>query len=95
MALKDNACSYARNLQQRVQTRGHLSMDVEDLVKYGKTNRSCPYFLARDAASMVDLVFAPYSYLIDPGTVIQKITPKTFSHSPGYGDQLGKQHSHH
>ncbi len=40
--------------------------DIEDLCKYGKRVRACPYFLSRAWVENADLVLAPYNYLLDP-----------------------------
>lgn len=40
--------------------------DIEDLAKIGKRHTACPYFVARHLADSADLVFCPYSYLLDP-----------------------------
>lgn len=40
--------------------------DIEDLVTHGRRTKSCPYFGARSLASSAELVFCPYSYLLDP-----------------------------
>ncbi len=40
--------------------------DIEDLVAAGKKAKKCPYFASREMATTADLVFAPYSYLVDP-----------------------------
>ncbi|KAG0329215.1 Fanconi anemia group J protein [Dissophora globulifera] len=40
--------------------------DMEDLISEGKEMRACPYFAARTLAANAELVFCPYSYLIDP-----------------------------
>lgn len=40
--------------------------DIEDLAKIGKRNSACPYFVARHLADSAELVFCPYSYLLDP-----------------------------
>lgn len=44
----------------------HQVHDIEDLIKTGKRNKACPYFTARHLADSAELVFCPYSYLLDP-----------------------------
>ncbi|WOG99221.1 hypothetical protein DCAR_0518569 [Daucus carota subsp. sativus] len=46
---------------------GEEPIDIEDLVNYGKTSGACPYYMSRDLHKVVDILFAPYNYLIDPG----------------------------
>ncbi|KAG0216106.1 Fanconi anemia group J protein [Mortierella sp. GBA30] len=40
--------------------------DMEDLIAEGKAVYGCPYFAARSLALGAELIFCPYSYLIDP-----------------------------
>ena len=43
-------------------------MDIEDLVKEGKrANGPCPYYLAREMTRGAEIIFAPYSYILDAG----------------------------
>ncbi|KAJ0985594.1 hypothetical protein J5N97_003950 [Dioscorea zingiberensis] len=46
---------------------GNEPIDIEDLVSVGRTKGPCPYYLSRELHRMVDILFAPYNYLIDPG----------------------------
>ncbi|KAJ4828057.1 hypothetical protein Tsubulata_049121 [Turnera subulata] len=55
--------------------RGHPSLqkggchevhDIEDLVKVGKVVKGCSYYAARSMAEDAQLVFCPYSYIINP-----------------------------
>lgn len=43
------------------------NMDIEDLVRYGKAEKACSYFLSREVTPNADIVFAPYNYIMDPG----------------------------
>jgi Rad3-related DNA helicase len=40
--------------------------DIEDLVRIGRANKACPYFMARQLSGNAQLVFCPYTYLLDP-----------------------------
>jgi Rad3-related DNA helicase len=40
--------------------------DIEDLAMIGKRHTACPYFVARHLADSAELIFCPYSYLLDP-----------------------------
>nr|XP_016497825.1 PREDICTED: Fanconi anemia group J protein homolog [Nicotiana tabacum] len=44
----------------------HEAHDIEDLVKVGRIVKGCSYFAARSMADDAELVFCPYSYIIDP-----------------------------
>lgn len=46
---------------------GSEPFDIEDLVNIGRTNGPCPYYISRELSKSVDILFAPYNYLIDPG----------------------------
>nr|GFA47510.1 regulator of telomere elongation helicase 1 isoform X1 [Tanacetum cinerariifolium] len=46
---------------------GDEPIDIEDLVNLGKTCGPCPYYVSRELHKVVDILFAPYNYLIDPG----------------------------
>ncbi|XP_056849683.1 uncharacterized protein LOC108825146 isoform X2 [Raphanus sativus] len=39
--------------------------DIEDLVKIGYTVRGCPYFASWDMFDKAQIVFCPYSYIVD------------------------------
>lgn len=41
--------------------------DIEDVVSKGRQFHACPFFTAKDIAETADVVFCPYSYLIDKG----------------------------
>uniref|UniRef100_A0A0E0C458 Helicase ATP-binding domain-containing protein n=1 Tax=Oryza meridionalis TaxID=40149 RepID=A0A0E0C458_9ORYZ len=46
---------------------GSQVCDIEDLVNIGRTKGPCPYYISRELSKSVDILFAPYNYLIDPG----------------------------
>ncbi|EEC70994.1 hypothetical protein OsI_02661 [Oryza sativa Indica Group] len=46
---------------------GSEACDIEDLVNIGRTKGPCPYYISRELSKSVDILFAPYNYLIDPG----------------------------
>ncbi|KAL2463124.1 RAD3-like DNA-binding helicase protein [Forsythia ovata] len=46
---------------------GDEPIDIEDLVNIGRSCGPCPYYLSRDLHKVVDILFAPYNYLIDRG----------------------------
>ncbi|KAL6568135.1 Regulator of telomere elongation helicase 1 [Orobanche hederae] len=46
---------------------GNDPIDIEDLVNIGRSSGPCPYYLSREIHKDVDILFAPYNYLIDRG----------------------------
>ncbi|CDY71351.1 BnaCnng72550D, partial [Brassica napus] len=40
--------------------------DIEEFVKVGKSVRGCPYYAAWSLAENAELVFFPYSYIVNP-----------------------------
>ncbi|KAG8379928.1 hypothetical protein BUALT_Bualt07G0140700 [Buddleja alternifolia] len=46
---------------------GEDPIDIEDLVNIGRSSGPCPYYLSRELHKDVDILFAPYNYLIDRG----------------------------
>jgi Rad3-related DNA helicase len=50
--------------------------DIEELVGRGRKSNFCPYFYERAMAEGADIVFLPYSYLIDP-TVSKQLNVST------------------
>lgn len=44
---------------------GSQPIDIEDLVKIGKADGPCPYYLSRELLEGAEIVFMPYNYLID------------------------------
>lgn len=45
--------------------RGEL-WDIEDAAQFAMASNSCPYYLAHSLARHAELVFCPYSYVLDP-----------------------------
>ncbi|CAF2084546.1 unnamed protein product [Brassica napus] len=75
LLLKDKAniqCSEFKNVSKitshpSLQQRGFNEVhDIEDLVKVGKSVRGCPYYAAWSLAESAELVFCPYSYIVNP-----------------------------
>jgi regulator of telomere elongation helicase 1 len=46
---------------------GDEPVDIEDLVNIGKDSGPCPYYITRELHKDVDIIFAPYNYLISNG----------------------------
>ncbi|VFQ89237.1 unnamed protein product [Cuscuta campestris] len=61
-------CAYFPRVAEFVKTNPSLGdepIDIEDLVNIGRRNHTCPYYLSRELHADVDILFAPYNYLID------------------------------
>lgn len=41
-------------------------MDIEDMADFGRQSCACPYYAAHALAHHAELVFCPYSYVLDP-----------------------------
>ncbi|KAJ2745055.1 hypothetical protein GGI20_002464 [Coemansia sp. BCRC 34301] len=71
--VEENRCGPHRKYRSLLAHRklgsgGDLEIwDLEDIENLGRTTFACPYFAARDLAGMVDLIFCPYNYILDPG----------------------------
>ncbi|KAM7254630.1 hypothetical protein ACFE04_004010 [Oxalis oulophora] len=67
---KKRYCNHFSRVSDYVKQNPHLGdepIDIEDLVNIGKTSGPCPYYVSRELHKVVDIVFAPYNYLIDRG----------------------------
>ncbi|KAL4419625.1 hypothetical protein ABPG77_008566 [Micractinium sp. CCAP 211/92] len=65
--LKESQCQYFKNVHAFVNSGYQYRLhDIEDLKGFGKSQKACPYFTARKWADEAEVIFAPYSYLIDP-----------------------------
>lgn len=68
-ATRTGTCSVFLNISKTAKKRKHNETpdcDIEDLVKRGRKERICPYYISRAAMEHCDIIFAPYNYLIDP-----------------------------
>lgn len=41
-------------------------VDIEDIVRLGKTYKFCPYYMTKELKQHADIIFMPYNYLLDP-----------------------------
>ncbi|KAG2598765.1 hypothetical protein PVAP13_5KG398007 [Panicum virgatum] len=69
---KKRWCQHNNNVSEFMKNKpdfGSKPFDIEDLVNIGKgkSNGPCPYYISRELSKSVDILFAPYNYLIDPG----------------------------
>nr|KYP46912.1 Regulator of telomere elongation helicase 1 [Cajanus cajan] len=63
-------CSHFQQVTDYLKNNPHLGeepVDIEDLVNIGRRFGPCPYYLSKELHKVVDIVFAPYNYLIDRG----------------------------
>lgn len=62
-------CKYFSGYNALAAQAGMLGVwDIEDLVVKGQQVRTCPFFAAKDIAQTADVIFCPYTYLIDRWT---------------------------
>ncbi|KAF9921512.1 Fanconi anemia group J protein [Linnemannia zychae] len=70
--VENDGCPYkfrANDLQEKFSIKKigqNRIWDMEDLIEEGKGIRGCPYFASRSLTQGAELIFCPYSYLIDP-----------------------------
>ncbi|KAK7261835.1 hypothetical protein RIF29_28156 [Crotalaria pallida] len=63
-------CEHFSKVSGYLKSNPHLGdepVDIEDLVSIGTRFGPCPYYLSKELHKVVDIVFAPYNYLIDRG----------------------------
>lgn len=77
-SFKSPTCKYYHNIADRPnyfesvaesmfeQEPNQYITDIEDLRSHGHSNDCCPYFLSKKVAENANIIFLPYSYLIDP-----------------------------
>ncbi|KAK8646355.1 hypothetical protein V6N13_120144 [Hibiscus sabdariffa] len=69
---QEEGCSEFKNMHKvkchpSLQKGGcHEAHDIEDLVKIGQVVKGCAYYAARSMADDAQLIFCPYSYIINP-----------------------------
>ncbi|XP_076880804.1 regulator of telomere elongation helicase 1 [Brachyhypopomus gauderio] len=66
--VSSRSCVFYNNVDEKSTDKDIMNsiLDVEDLVKTGKKERVCPYYLSRSLKQHADLIFMPYNYLLDP-----------------------------
>ncbi|KAF0930040.1 hypothetical protein E2562_027211 [Oryza meyeriana var. granulata] len=67
---KKRWCRHHNSVTEFIRNNSELgseAFDIEDLVNIGRTKGPCPYYISRELSKSVDILFAPYNYLIDPG----------------------------
>ncbi|XVE52106.1 hypothetical protein DITRI_Ditri02bG0095600 [Diplodiscus trichospermus] len=61
-------CTHFPRVADYMKNNPHIGdepLDIEDLVNIGRKFGPCPYYVSRELHKVVDIVFAPYNYLID------------------------------
>ncbi|KAK7127973.1 hypothetical protein R3I93_020529 [Phoxinus phoxinus] len=66
--VSSRSCVFYNNVDEKSTDKEIMNsiLDVEDLVKTGKKQRVCPYYLSRSIKQHADVIFMPYNYLLDP-----------------------------
>ncbi|XP_056648958.1 regulator of telomere elongation helicase 1 homolog [Diorhabda sublineata] len=69
LKVKTRSCKFYNKVEQN-KLNSNVStiniMDIEDLVKIGKCNGFCPFYMAKELKEDSDVIFMPYNYLLDP-----------------------------
>ncbi|KAA3478611.1 Regulator of telomere elongation helicase 1 [Gossypium australe] len=63
-----HSCTHFSRVADYMKSNPHIGdepVDIEDLVNIGRKYGPCPYYVARELHKAVDILFAPYNYLID------------------------------
>lgn len=65
---KNNGCQYKNNLHLKMKEPDYQKpiLDIEDLCKSGEVFECCPYYAAKELQKKAEIIFLPYSYLLDP-----------------------------
>ncbi len=67
---ESGSCIYYKNFKKNQLVYENYGFkdawDIEDLVKTFKRKRICSYYASREIMEVVDIIFCPYNYLIDP-----------------------------
>lgn len=67
--VKAKQCSYHGRVERAIESPEVMNqsiMDIEDLVKLGKSCNACPYYMSKTLSGEADIVFLPYNYVLDP-----------------------------
>lgn len=67
--VKAKQCSYHSRVEkalERPEVANQSILDIEDLVKVGKTCNACPYYMSKHLSGQADIVLLPYNYVLDP-----------------------------
>ena len=65
------------------------NVDIEDMVTAGRSQGFCPYFFERELAATADIIFAPYSYVLDATVRRATATSTKSSSNPADGMPMG------
>lgn len=66
--VKAKKCRYYSGVEKAlksIQVTSQPIMDIEDLIKAGRSCMACPYYMAKQLVAEADVVFMPYNYLLD------------------------------
>ncbi|GAA28295.2 regulator of telomere elongation helicase 1 [Clonorchis sinensis] len=69
--VQTRTCDYYRNFDMKRDSlmntiKAEGVVDIEDLVKLGKSTGCCPYYMSRESKTDAEIIFTPYNYLLDP-----------------------------
>lgn len=63
-----STCEYYQNIDETPKLNEKMTniTDIEDLGAIGRNHKCCPYYITKQKSIESDVIFIPYSYLIDP-----------------------------
>eukprot|EP00002_Diphylleia_rotans_P000223 TRINITY_DN10114_c0_g1_i1.p1 TRINITY_DN10114_c0_g1~~TRINITY_DN10114_c0_g1_i1.p1 ORF type:complete len:548 (+),score=68.82 TRINITY_DN10114_c0_g1_i1:68-1711(+) len=69
-AVSNRSCQYSLSVSDYSQDPAISTgvNDLEDLIKFGKEKRVCPFLISRELLETAEIVFIPYNYLVDSNT---------------------------
>ena len=64
--LKEKSCEYYKNINKISKENNDLNLiDIEELCKYGKIMKFCPYYYEKEKSKSAELILLPYNYIFD------------------------------
>ena len=65
-SIKEQTCPYKIESRSKDNQAYDNVFDIEDLKEFGEVTRGCPYFFAKNMASVSNVIVLSYKYLVDP-----------------------------
>lgn len=67
--VNERKCKYYENVDEglrNIPLDNNPVLDIEDLVREGKAQKFCPYYVSKKIVEYTGVIFMPYNYLLDP-----------------------------